>query len=344
VVRRGFNRRTHPERGGDPGARLLRLFLNLSLVVLLGWAGFGIAPADAQASSPVGYLGCSMTRDTVIGYHALGGTRLWETIQYGGGAIINWQNSKYNGPYWQKFDAAFAAHRDTGSIFWQLCVSDDSADLSDEQFHTIALSILTQLRSRVGTMPVEISSQPTYVAPHVCPSSGSNGPARMLALANRLVAEGHVQRGPVFPSLRADQLVDRCHPDEVGQRILGNVLAERYGLAGTGSASAVPSPTVTTSPRDSKPPASQSEPSVVTTVPGVPVPNTPSNEPSDKKPTPVSELAAEGDGSGPAVIAVAGAVLLLAGIIVVLRLRGRRRRPDPASTHGPREDSPVEAR
>ena len=156
-----------------------RTWSALGLVALLSVVP-SVLPADAQQSTRVGYIGCSMTRDSVTGYHTIGGTQLWEPANYGGGALSAWESSK-NGNnlfYWDQFDALLAAHPDTDRVWWQLCMSDDQEDLSDERLHELALSILQQLRSRIGNMPVEASPQPEYVEGHVCTGAGATGPTR----------------------------------------------------------------------------------------------------------------------------------------------------------------------
>ncbi len=40
-----------------------------------------------------GYIGCSMTRDAVNGYHTVGGTQMWERIDYSAGVVTAWQVS-----------------------------------------------------------------------------------------------------------------------------------------------------------------------------------------------------------------------------------------------------------
>jgi hypothetical protein len=192
--------------------------------------GLGTSTSAVAADGAVGYMGCSMTRDTVTGYHTAGGVRLWETTNYSGGTLYRWESTKAdrNRRWWDQFDALHAKHPDTTTVWWQLCMAEDEGDQTEERQHELALSILEQLRSRIGAMRVELSPMPMYTDGHVCPNAGPDGPRRMLELTNRLVREGHAYRGPDFPPLSVSQLEDRCHPNGDGQRILGGVLRQWY--------------------------------------------------------------------------------------------------------------------
>jgi hypothetical protein len=224
---------------GGTSRRTRRLRIAPFALTLAALAVTASTPAAARAQGPppaggtVGYLGCSMTRDSVAAYRHMGGRRLWETIDYGGGGLARWENGKYHAPYWARFDAALAAHPETAEIWWQLCLNNETGDESDAVLYRLALSVLDQLRSRVGTMPVVVSPQPDYVPPHVCKLTGADGPRRMRELADRLAREGLVLRGPDFPALQPSQLRDRCHPNDEGAPLLGAVLAERFaGVTG----------------------------------------------------------------------------------------------------------------
>ncbi|MBA3758593.1 hypothetical protein H0X10_03110 [Candidatus Saccharibacteria bacterium] len=180
-----------------------------------------------------GYLGCSMTRDAVNGYHVGGGTEMWERIDYSAGVLTSWQvTSKQpvgTNTYWQKFATGLASHPGTDSIWWNLCLGDDmQRSGTEEDFYQAAVNILNELRKRVGTMPIYASSTPEYENPARCKLTTPEGPARTQRIIDRLVDNGLVAQGPIYPKLLNNQLADDCHPNAAGQASVGNVLRQFF--------------------------------------------------------------------------------------------------------------------
>jgi len=207
-----------------------------TMVVLGGPAA--LAPAvDQRAACPgappttgtvtVAYVGCSNTQQTVAGYHAAGGRRLWPAIQaYGGGTVVSWGRSvSGGGDLWPSFAANLAA-QPAPAVWWQLCIRAGEDDASS---YAEALNVRAELSRRVPSATVYVSAINGFVAPHICNIAGASGPDRAAALAARLVAEGRSLPGPVVGNLRPDQTADGCHPNVDGQRLLGGAVLAFFG-------------------------------------------------------------------------------------------------------------------
>lgn len=172
----------------------------------------------------VGYIGASVTVYAVDGYHQIGGDNLWPSVgpAYGGGSIAKW--SMNGGQYWQTFDQMRARFPGTNIIWWELVTSQENpADNFDNAVKVVAL-----LRQRMPDALLYVSAQEDYTLGHVCPNSGANGPARMQAVADQLVAGGYALPGPVMGPLSPSQMETDCHPNTDGQQLLGNQLRDFF--------------------------------------------------------------------------------------------------------------------
>ncbi len=207
-----------------------------------GSSGSG-GSGPVSTSGPIGFVGCSNSRDTVLGYHNDGGTKMWvpPATAYGGGTVFRWtQDTKY----WSGFDSLNADHPGTKVIWWSLCTYTVSKGETDSANYTAALSIIATLKQKIPGVIIYASALNTYVAPHICGVTGADGPSRMQSLVDRLVSEGRVNRGPVVGSLlsiyptnvsagaTADNnqtQSDGCHPNDAGKAHLGQSLVNFFG-------------------------------------------------------------------------------------------------------------------
>lgn len=190
---------------------------------------------DGTGTGVIGYVGCSVTRNGVEGYAAIGGARLWPSqgVTYGGASVGRWAAAIDVGSgHWRDFDALLAANPDTQGLWVQFCTSGTPADDLES-----AMALLDELRRRAPGVEVWVSAQPDYVD-HECGIAGEGGPARMQALVDDLVGQGHAQPGPVVGPLRVDQTIDGCHANEAGQRLMGEQLVAFFGETGTDGARA----------------------------------------------------------------------------------------------------------
>jgi len=78
-----------------------------------------------QEKVSIGYIGCSNTRETVEGYHYLGGKKMWDyERRYGSGTLLDWSRNLEDSKYWDVFDELLKKHPETKTIWWQLCIMD----------------------------------------------------------------------------------------------------------------------------------------------------------------------------------------------------------------------------
>src|SRR2546423_9723277 len=171
--------------GGLRAVRLTMLLLAslFGLAVLAtGWA------TEVRASAPsIGVIGCSNSRDTVIGYQLDGGARLWQLSpgQYGGGTLVAWTENNLNNTYWSQFELLLSQHPDTTRIWWSLCTHPTDTDAQNRQ---AAAAILAKVQQLVPNAVIYVSAINGYVASHVCSLLGAAGPSRMQALAEARVS------------------------------------------------------------------------------------------------------------------------------------------------------------
>lgn len=181
---------------------------------------------EAQPSGPgsIGYLGCSMTTDAVIGYHEIGGNSLWEAEGKNEGGAIDLM-ARAGGPsrIWSEFQKELDAHPETTVLWWELCTTE--AGQRDDL--EIGLAILSEIEKRLVGGTIFVSAQPGYDG-HVCPTSGADGPTEMAILAAQLVDTGRALAGPTQGPLTEDQTRDLCHASMSGRLLLGQQLLDFF--------------------------------------------------------------------------------------------------------------------
>ena len=175
----------------------------------------------------VGYVGCSMSQNSVEGYEAGGGTNMWTfRLPYGGGTIGRWNDAiSGRGDYWGGFDKALDLDPNTSVIWWNLCTVKGSPQDSFEN----AVKILDQIENRIPGVEVYVSAQPPYADGHICALAGDGGPELMEQLAQQLIDAGLVGRGPNMGPLTKAETRDGCHANEAGQEVLGQQLLDFFG-------------------------------------------------------------------------------------------------------------------
>lgn len=179
--------------------------------------------AAASAQESVAYIGGSVTGLPVQGYHNLvrNGNVLWPPYNIGGGTLTSWNRTR--GKFWPNFDSLLAAKPPVESVWWML-TQHDAEGLDPAYLRSLADSLLVDLRHRTNA-PVYVSVMADY-PDHTCPSI-DRAPAALAALAEDLIAEGLVLRGPVMAPLTADLVVpapDGCHQNDKGQLVHGRQL------------------------------------------------------------------------------------------------------------------------
>ncbi|MEK6900259.1 MAG: hypothetical protein AABX05_03990, partial [Nanoarchaeota archaeon] len=178
-------------------------------------------PDVEDISVTIGYIGCSNTRETVEGYHYLGGKKMWDyERRYGSGTVLDWSKDlDEESRYWEVFDQLLKKHPQTKNIWWQFCIMDEDKTTSYEH----ASAILNQVRQRIPGAVIYVSSLPPYTE-GVCSITGTFGIEKAKELAQELDENNEdVFAGPVLgPMAPIDTREDGCHLTPDGKRKLGN--------------------------------------------------------------------------------------------------------------------------
>jgi hypothetical protein len=184
----------------------------LVLSALLFAALSGIM-GPAKAADRVGYVGCSMTKNAVEGYHAIGGQKFWPVIQsYGGGSVYWWARGiGKNDVMWNDFKAYLAA-QPPSKIWVQWCTRAGESQQLNQQS---ALKVIAEIKRLAPGVPIYVSAQPGYYLPHSCSVSGIDGPLRMELLARQTVALPGPDMGDLKSKYQAPSIPpgDETHPD-----------------------------------------------------------------------------------------------------------------------------------
>lgn len=186
-------------------------------------------PPAINNGETIGFIGCSNTGQTIEGYHAVGGTRIWAVERsisinqgmyppFGGGTPNRWAED--NSPYWPIFDEYLSLHPDTKTVWWQLCIKK-----TDVFTYATAHTVLETLRERIPGVTVYVSPLPPFTD-HVCGITGKEGFQRMYGLAKQIAErEEDVLPGPLLPGIqRSENVQDGCHMNEAGKRKVGESL------------------------------------------------------------------------------------------------------------------------
>ena len=203
------------------------------IVLLLVAALLRIAPATPV----VGYVGCSNTAQTVAGARVDGYEHMWPNLRYGGGTIQSWAS----GVNWRSFDMAQARYP-AAVVWFQLCELGRD-HISGEASLQTALVVIDGIRARIPGVAIYVSAINDYVAPHVAPKLGVNGPQNMRDLAASLVSGGYALAGPDVGSIVSmyqtpsagasaatnETETDGTHPNLAGQAHLGQALVAFFG-------------------------------------------------------------------------------------------------------------------
>ena len=194
--------------------------------IVLSVLTYGCAPESAEENTPlqqasIGYIGCSNTRETVEGYHYLGGKKMWDyERRYGSGTILDWSRNLEDGSkYWDVFDELLKKYPETKSIWWQLCIMDEDKATSYEH----ASIILNEIRKRIPDAAIYVSALADYTE-GVCSITGTWGLEKGKELAQEIDSKNEdVFPGPLLGPMSAKETAkDGCHLSPDGKRKLGN--------------------------------------------------------------------------------------------------------------------------
>ncbi|MEK6844602.1 MAG: hypothetical protein AABX83_04225 [Nanoarchaeota archaeon] len=181
-----------------------------------------------KIEASIGYIGCSNTRETVEGYHYLGGEKMWSyDKRYDSGSVREWALNEKNGnKYWKVFDDLLKENPKTKIIWFQLCIPDSERDTSYEN----AEIIIDEIRKRIQDVVIYVSPLADYTD-GICYITGTWGLEKAKELTQELDAKNEdIFLGPVLgPMTSIDTAKDGCHlssPD--GKRKLGMQMTEFF--------------------------------------------------------------------------------------------------------------------
>ncbi len=175
-------------------------------------------PAPNEEFVTIGFIGCSNTRETVEGYHHVGGIKIWDAQRrYGSGTVLDWSKNPENSIYWDTFDTLLKKYPKTKIIWWQLCIMDGDRATSKEH----ADIVFNEIYKRIPDAVIYVSALADYTD-GVCSITGTWGLEKSKQLSIELSTDG-VLPGPVLGPMSAIETAeDNCHlssPD--GKRVLG---------------------------------------------------------------------------------------------------------------------------
>ncbi|MBI2013622.1 MAG: hypothetical protein HYS87_02240 [Candidatus Colwellbacteria bacterium] len=190
------------------------------------WSGFTPESLETNLEATIGFIGCSNTAQSVMGYSAVGGDEFWgisddRKHDFDGGAVADWVD--IGNKFWHTFDNYYAANPNTDTIWWQMCVrSDEDPTLED------ALEIVSGIKGRIPDVTIYVSSLPSYQE-GICRITGTSGLARGKELASELVLKSDVRRGPELRSHEPSEILDDgCHMNDEGLRAVGEQLKQFF--------------------------------------------------------------------------------------------------------------------
>ena len=193
--------------------------------IVLSMLTYGCAPEFAEEDAilqqaSIGYIGCSNTRETVEGYHYLGGEKMWDyERRYGSGTLLDWSRNLDESKYWDVFDGLLEKYPETKAIWWELCIMDEDRETSYEH----ASIILNQIRERIPDAVIYVSALADYTD-GICSITGTWGLEKGKELAQEIDSKNEdVFLGPILGPMSAKETAkDGCHLSPDGKRKLGN--------------------------------------------------------------------------------------------------------------------------
>ena len=197
------------------------------VILLLALCSCTQTSPDVDDSLTIGFIGCSNTRETVEGYHYVGGTKMWDYERhYGSGTLLDWSRDVDDSTYWNVFDKLLKKYPNTKTIWLELCIMDKERTTSYEH----ANIILNEIRKRIPSVVIYVSALAEYTD-GVCEITGTWGLEKGKELVQEIDLKNQdVFLGPILGPMSAKETAkDGCHlssPD--GKRKLGTQLKDFF--------------------------------------------------------------------------------------------------------------------
>jgi hypothetical protein len=185
-------------------------------------------PARAPTQGTVGYLGCSLTWQTVDGYHLLGGQRMWPPLEGMGEGDIPILAMELSAPpaaHWDLFGQALARYPATA--FWvEACFL--TSQIGPQNVAQAEL-VIAHIRELVPGAKIYLSPMNGWDPADGCGKASSAAVATARRVTDAVVADGVALRGPTLPILPEAEALDSCHPDKNGRTLLAGALLDWLG-------------------------------------------------------------------------------------------------------------------
>lgn len=208
----------------------------LVLIALGGAARYGTGDAVAADSVPgrsssrafsagsIGYIGCSISRAAVDGYHSIDSNKnlFWPSYPTGGGHVGLWADPHAN--YWTNFDRMIGRYGQPLAVWVELCEQAQKQTASYQDVQTMFAILKRHAPNAIYYIsPINIY-QPLV---GLCRAMGPTGEGETDTLnwRTRTVSDGLALQGPEMgPITAADVNGSGCEPNQSGIIVLGNNL------------------------------------------------------------------------------------------------------------------------
>jgi hypothetical protein len=198
----------------------------LAILLAFTWNVVIDAPA-VRAANEDGYIGCSMTANTIDGYRALGATRFWPTPGYriGGGILGRWSTD--SSTWWAEYDQQISSFGPAATLVFMVCAGKAGAGVSN----SIMSAALAVAEAKAEGAAIVVVGQPEYADGHLCRVLGNTLAQQETALAKVRSAVAHAlslgaESGPTLPDLGPTTTTDGCHANDAGKALLGQALLD----------------------------------------------------------------------------------------------------------------------
>jgi len=207
-------------------------FITAVALIAIGIAAPASNPRAELSPRSVGYVGCSNTLDSVIGYQFTPGAQsFWPIYDINGDSIDKWARPDWlrawfggERPAWLTFTQQVATYGRPKYVWVQLC--ENYAE--EPNVYDQVRNILTKLRTHMPQVEIFISAINTYQPnPGLCRLMGPQGQGvtDTIKWRDQAVADGLAKKGPDMGPLTAPlTIADGCHPNKEGMLLLGRQL------------------------------------------------------------------------------------------------------------------------
>jgi hypothetical protein len=215
--------------------------MNHRLIIFAALIASGLAaPVSSACAAPpphsIGYVGCSNTLDSVIGYQFTPGAEsFWPIYDINGYSIELWARTDWLHTWfageretWQAFTRQVELYGRPKYVWVQLCENYSK----EPDTYAQVRSLLTVLRTHMPQVDVFVSAINAYQPKtDLCKAMGPQGQGETdtIRWRDQAVADGLAKKGPDMGPLTASlTIADGCHPNKEGMLMLGRQLHDFF--------------------------------------------------------------------------------------------------------------------